>query len=438
MKRVLIATDTFKGSVASPAVCEAIKRGLIRAGASSTFHPEAIRLCPISDGGAGLIDAVCAAVPSMQRVHLEGSDTPIMGPLGETLASVDYAVHRGRRELVVEMAQAAGLPLVPEGSRNPLNTTSFGVGQLMHTALEREASDDDAEWTVYLGIGGSSTNDGGLGALQALGLNIYTSQHDGPGEGDAVLHRPLVGRDLQYVTRLEKSPLLERRFRKGCAQIVLICDVDNPFVGPHGATRVYGPQKGASTELILEELEGGMTNVANKMEALTGVDVAAMVGAGGAGGMSGAFACIAGAEWRCGADVVASLVNLPQLVAESDLVITGEGSFDEQTLRHKKTVAKLAELVVQVNYDRPLEGAQQRKVVVVCGRAQFEGGGDWDATKASRRTSGAAATGEDALYDVIGWVCPLTPVPFSAQQAMTHGDSCIEEVVASAAVAWVA
>ncbi|CUG89482.1 glycerate kinase, putative [Bodo saltans] len=438
--RVLIATDTFKGSVPSPAVCSAIKRGLLDAGSPLLQSDVAIRVCPISDGGAGLIDVVCAAVPAMKRVRIDGQLTPLFGPLGEHLHSVYYAVNHEQHELVIEMAQAAGLPLVPEPLRNPLNTSSFGVGQLIDAAIRRETKDAE-HWTVYLGIGGSSTNDGGLGALQALGLDVFVpSSHiddDADSKEEVRLERPLVGRDLRHVTRLEPSAQFNQRFQ-GNVKIVLICDVDNPFVGPRGATRIYGPQKGATTDAILEELESGMNHVAGLIHNLTHIDVANMTGAGGAGGMSGSFACLTGAEWRCGADVVAGLVNLHQLVLDADLIITGEGSFDSQTLHHKKTAAKLAELVVQVN--KATGG--HRRVAVVCGRAQFEGGLNWNETRAARKLESGVDVQDGVdeesvlLHDVIHWVCPLTPGAFTVQEAMTNGSLCIEKVVSSEVHVW--
>jgi glycerate 2-kinase len=428
--RVLVATDTFKGSVASPAVCSAIKRGLLRSSQHSLVTADTIRMCPISDGGAGLIDAVCAAVPTMHRVRIDSKADPIVGPLGETLEHIDYAVNRDRRELVIEMAQSAGLTLVPEPQRNPLNTTSYGVGQMIDAVLRRETALGE-NWTVYVGIGGSSTNDGGIGALQALGLDVYT----GHGEDDlkgALLQRPLVGRDLRRITRLEPTAKFTKRL-EGCLKMVLICDVDNPFVGPCGATRIYGPQKGAVTEAILEELELGMNHVASLIKDLTKIDVANMTGAGGAGGMSGSFTCLLGAEWRCGADVVASLVNLRQLVNDADLIITGEGSFDTQTLHHRKTAAQLAELVAQVN---SVTGGH-RRVAVVCGRAQFDGDLSWDAIR-HRRVSEKmdVQSGDASLHSVIYWVCPLTPVLFTVQEAMNNGPTCIEEVVALHSSNW--
>lgn len=461
MVNVLIASDTFKGSVSAPDVCHAIQKGLLKSHFASTT-PLSVCTCPISDGGAGLIDAVCSAVPGMRRVRLDASSN-ICGPLGDPLPSVDYAVREEQREIIIEMAQAAGLPLVAEAQRNPLWTTSYGVGQLIRMALQREKGHvetlstsprvgvSSGQWTVYLGVGGSSTNDGGLGALQALGLDIYTQQTTPGDDGahDTLLKRPLVGRDLQFITRLEPSDPFAK-LRQQFAQegegphdkLVLICDVDNPFLGPRGATRTYGPQKGASSESVLQELELGMCNVANHITNISGKDISAMVGAGGAGGMSGSFACLLGAEWRCGADVVADLVNLPQLVRNADIIITGEGSFDLQTLHHKKTVAKLAELVVRVNNSDQIgtasdDAVKVRPIAVVCGRVQFDSDCDWETIRTMKISEGIDKF-SSSMYDVIRWVCPLTPASFSSLEAMTNGAACIEEVVALCGSTWLA
>lgn len=333
MKRILVCCDTFKGTLSSTLVCEAV--------ASSLSQHALVRCAPMSDGGAGLLDALLMALPDSRIIRCPNIQGPLLGQVveGRYLRFQDCAV--------VEMASAAGLPLIPQDVRkDPRTTTSFGVGQL----LQKVADDEDSQecTRLFIGIGGSATNDGGIGALQALGLNCYTK--------DNLLTKKCTGGDLMHISRLEMSTQLQQ-FKRRFQQILLLCDATNPFVGEHGATRIYGPQKGATTEEILQQLEDGMVNIAVRIEEATDVSIAHMKGAGGAGGMSGSFLAVLGSQWSSGADTVGHLVQLPYLLNDCDIVISGEGSYDAQTILFGKSVRVIQEMARRAG----------KKFVVVCG-----------------------------------------------------------------------
>lgn len=403
---VLIACDTFKGTLSSLGVCTAISKGLQRQ--SSRYRTVC---CPVSDGGAGLLDALCSAMPTLERISLCNM---IVGPLGSLLPSADYA--ESDEHIVVEMAQAAGLPLVPMSQRNPLHTTSWGVGQLILAAMERdEGLTSSSRRRVFIGIGGSSTNDAGLGALQAMGLEVVL-------HGGAVLQRPLTGGDLRSIEALRVTDTFRRVRQWLQGRVTLICDVSNPFIGPQGATYIYGPQKGATNEEILLTLEEGMRHVASIIERDFGNECSeancqsgfgSLPGGGGAGGMSGTFAVLLGATcWRSGADVVAELLSLREQIRQADVVITGEGSFDAQTRRYQKTVARTIAAVEDVC---AVDG-KRRKVVIVCGRV---GGTDLSEPLADEDTP--------LLPPVVTAVLSLSSI-FSPDRAMEETRQCLEEV----------
>ncbi|ARZ67006.1 glycerate kinase [Streptomyces sp. HU2014] len=322
-RRVLIAADKFKGSLTAAQVAEHLTAGL-RAAAGPGLHVTAL---PVADGGDGTVDAALAA-------GFERREARVTGPLGEPVTAA-YALRAGTA--VVEMAEASGLRHT-RGALAPLTATTYGTGELLRAALDAGAR------TVVLGVGGSATTDGGAGALSALGARLLDAAGDPVGPGGAAL-AGLVTADLTG---------LDPRLRS--TRLVLASDVDNPLTGPHGAAAVYGPQKGASADdvAVLDAALGRYAAV------LDGGALAGAPGAGAAGGLGyGALAGL-GAAFRPGIEVMLDVLGFPAALESADLVITGEGSLDAQTL-HGKAPAGVAAAA----------RARGVPVVAVCGRVSL-------------------------------------------------------------------
>ena len=297
--RIVVAPDSFKGSLSAEDAAVAIGEGIAR------VLPDAeVLLRPIADGGEGTVAAALRAgyVPVPARVA---------GPDGRP---VDATVARDGDTAVVELATAAGLGQLDEPA--PLTAGTFGVGELLRAAL------DDGARRIVLGIGGSATTDGGAGMLQALGVRLLD-------EGGAEL--PPGGAALARLDRVDISGL-DPRIRD--VELVVASDVDNPLTGPAGAAAVFGPQKGASPANVAE-LDAALTRYAAVLARDLGVDVAALPGAGGAGGTAAGAVAVLGARVVSGAGLVCDLVGLDQALEGAALAITGEGAVDEQTLRGK-------------------------------------------------------------------------------------------------------
>lgn len=297
--RFVFASDSFKGSLTS-AQCAA----LLEKAAKSVFPDCSCTSIPVADGGEGTTDAVLAALGGEKRT------VSVHGPLGDpTLAS--FALLPGNRALI-EMAQASGLTLIPRNKRNPMRTSTFGTGELLRAALDAGCRE------LYIAIGGSATNDGGMGFLRALGARFL----DGRG-------RELsgCGEDLQNVETIDVEGLDPRL---STVSITVMSDVKNPLCGENGATRVFGPQKGADPQMV-EALEQGMTHYRDVIRDQFHEDPDAIPGAGAAGGLGCALAVFLKAQMRSGIDVVLDLVGFDQKLAGADLVITGEGRCDAQS-----------------------------------------------------------------------------------------------------------
>ncbi|MFE0048196.1 glycerate kinase [Streptomyces albireticuli] len=322
-RRVLIAADKFKGSLTAARVAAHLTAGL-RAAAGSGLHVTAL---PVADGGDGTVDAALAA-------GFERREARVTGPLGEPVTAA-YALRAGTA--VVEMAEASGLRHA-RGGLAPLTATTYGTGELLRAALDAGAR------TVVLGVGGSATTDGGAGALSALGARLLDAAGDPVGPGGAAL-AGLVTADLAGLdTRLRST------------RLVLASDVDNPLTGPYGAAAVYGPQKGASADDVAV-LDAALARYA---AVLDGGALAAAPGAGAAGGLGyGALAGL-GAAFRPGIEVMLDVLGFPAALESADLVITGEGSLDAQTL-HGKAPAGVAAAA----------RARGVPVIAVCGRVSL-------------------------------------------------------------------
>ncbi|WP_295014529.1 glycerate kinase [uncultured Microbacterium sp.] len=300
--RILIASDKFKGSATGPEVAAALAEG-IRSSAPGVV----IDTAPVADGGEGTLDAALAA--GFEPVTVTVSD-----PTGAPV-SARFAV-RGD-EALIEMAAASGLDLLPEGRRDPGGASSFGTGELIRAALEHGAR------RIVLGIGGSANTDGGAGMLAALGVSL----RDGEG-------RPLPGGGAA-LARLASIDVSGLDPRLADTEVVLASDVDNPLLGPRGAAAVFGPQKGASPDDVAR-LDAALAHYAALLERQPGVRAATrMGGAGGAGGVGYAALAVLGATREPGVEVVQALTGLAERLVGADLVITGEGSLDEQSLGGK-------------------------------------------------------------------------------------------------------
>lgn len=305
--KLVFAPDSFKGSLSAEQIVD-----ILQAQAQRHFPGCQTECVPVADGGEG---TVCALVRAGKG---ELHTMKVHGPLMET-AEAEYGV-LADGTWVFEMAQASGLPMVPPEKRDPRNTTSYGVGELIARALSEGARH------ILIGIGGSATNDGGMGLLAALGARFA-------GADGAAL--PPVGGSLAAVESIDLSSLDPRALK---ADITVISDVSNPLTGPTGATYIYGPQKGATPQ-IADELEAGMVHYAQKFAALLGRSIADFPGAGAAGGLGAALKGVLGARLRSGIDAVLDAVGFDALLDGADLVVTGEGRIDRQTAEFGKVPA---------------------------------------------------------------------------------------------------
>lgn len=295
----LFASDSLKGTL----TCQDTIRLLTQA-AQQVFPDAVCEGVPVADGGEGTVDAVLAAEGG------EPVSTTVHGPLMEE-RKANYGIISGKRA-VIEMSAASGLPLVPMDQRNPLLTTSYGTGELILDALERGIRD------ISVAIGGSATNDGGMGFLSALGVR-FLDQNGNILEGR--------GENLERVRSIDLSDL-DPRIKN--TRITVMCDVKNPLTGQTGATMTYGKQKGGTPD-ILERLEAGMCNYREVVFRETGVDADTIQGSGAAGGLGATLAIFLGGEMRSGIETVLNLVHFKERLSGVDLVITGEGCADRQS-----------------------------------------------------------------------------------------------------------
>ena len=302
--KIVIAPDSFKDSLSAEKVADAIAAGL----ADVMPHAQLVK-CPMADGGEGTVEAIVAAGNGqLRRNHVQG-------PLGAPVEA-HWGWLPDSRTAIIEMAEASGLQLLKPEQRNACITSTFGTGELIKAALDAGAR------RVILAIGGSATNDAGAGALQALGLGLFDAQ------GNSL---PRGGLALAHVARIELSGLDPRLAE---VRFEIAADVNNPLCGEHGASAIFGPQKGASAEQV-QLLDQALGHFADHCANVLPKDVRHEPGSGAAGGLGFAAKAFLGAQFRAGVEVVAELVGLAEAVKGADLVITGEGRFDAQTLRGK-------------------------------------------------------------------------------------------------------
>jgi glycerate kinase len=314
--RVTIAPDTFKGSLSALEVARAMAEGVRRA------DPRVVcELVPMADGGDGTVQALVDATGGERITHT------VHGPLGEPVEATFGLLGDGETA-VIEMAQASGLVLVPPDRRNPLLTATYGTGELIREALRR------GRRKLIVGIGGSATNDGGAGMAQALGWRFLDAK------GEEIEG---CGGNLNEVERIDgfaREPLLAE------AEIRVACDVRNPLTGPQGAAAVYGPQKGATPEMVAT-LDVNLHHLAAIIERDVGVQVETLPGAGAAGGLGAGLVAFCGAKLERGVKIVIEAVRLRERMEGSALVFTGEGQLDAQTL-HGKTPLGVAQVAAEL------------------------------------------------------------------------------------------
>ena len=311
--RIVVAPDSYKGSASALAVAQAMARGI------GKVFPDA-ELCsiPIADGGEGTVEALVAATHGCLR------QTEVSDPLGKRITAC-WGILGDDRTAVIEMAAASGLPLVPAKKRDPRITTSYGTGELILAAL------DAGLRRIIIGIGGSASNDGGVGMARALGVRFLDDDGRELPEGGAALAK------LKQI-RVDR---IDARLRD--AEIIIACDVDNPLCGLRGASAVFGPQKGATREMV-GELDSALRHFADVARQVTGRDVAERPGAGAAGGLGAGLLFFTNAQLKPGVEIVLAAVGFAELVREAAFVVTGEGRTDFQTAFGKAPVgvAKVA------------------------------------------------------------------------------------------------
>lgn len=311
--KILIAPDSFKESLTALEVAEAIETGF-----KKIFpHADYIKV-PMADGGEGTVQSLADALQG-KLIEVE-----VIAPLGNKTTAF-FALSGDGQTAVIEMAAASGLHLVPPEQRNPLKTTSFGTGELIKAALDYGVKN------VILGIGGSATNDGGVGMLQALGAQLLDQNGDQIGFG---------GKNLAHLHHVDLSRL-DPRLRQTHFQVA--CDVDNPLCGEKGASVVFGAQKGATPDMI-RQLDQALHHFSQIVERDLGISIREQPGAGAAGGMGGGLLLLPNSRLKAGVQIVVEAVRLAEQAKEADLVITGEGRMDSQSA-HGKTpigVAKTA------------------------------------------------------------------------------------------------
>jgi glycerate kinase len=369
--RIIIAPDSYKGSVSAAEVADAIEKGFLK------VFPEAeIIKIPIADGGEGTVQALVRAT--------KGTLLPetVKGPLGEPLRA-HWGILGDGKTAIIEMAAASGLPLVPVERRNPLVTCSYGTGQLIKAALDRGLR------RIIVGIGGSATNDGGAGMARALGARFLDAGGKELPPGGAAL------RHLSAIDLRDLDPRLEE------SEVIVACDVDNPLYGPRGASAVFGPQKAASPEMV-EELDAALRVFADVARKVTGRDVSDQSGAGAAGGLGAGLMWFAGAILRPGVEIVLEVTGFESHVSACDLVVTGEGKTDFQTAFGKAPVG-----VAKV--------AQRHNKPVIC------------------LSGGLGKGAEEVLRHGIDCVMSVVPGPMNLEECMARGAELIEEAAARVA-----
>ncbi len=368
--RVIVAPDSFKGSISSIQAAAAVERGILKAAAKVKKEVAVVKI-PIADGGEGTVEAIIAGAGG------KIIPTRVLDPLGREIQSFFGILPD--QTAVIEMATASGLNLINPEERNPLITTSYGTGQLIIKALEAGCAN------FIIGIGGSATNDGGVGMAQALGVKFLDQNNQGIGFG---------GGELAKIQRIDLSGIDPRI---AGSTFTVASDVKNVLCGVDGASAVYGPQKGATTEMVAV-LDRNLNHLAKMIKNDLGKDIALVPGSGAAGGLGGGLMAFLNAEIKSGIEIVMELTGFREKVREADLIITGEGATDFQTM-----FGKVPYGVAQVagEYGKP----------VIC-------------------ISGTLGNGYQKLYDAgINAFFSIVDRPMTLAEAMERGGELLETTI---------
>lgn len=366
--KIIICPDSFKGSLSSIEAAEAIERGVRRGISSGSLN--AIKI-PIADGGEGTVEALVNATDGEIR------ELSVHDPLLRTVNAF-YGILGDGKTAVVEMAAASGLYLLSENERNPLIASTYGTGELIMAAAQAGVE------KIVIGIGGSATNDGGSGAMSALGARFLDENGNELSLGGAVL------------AKLDRIDMSGFKFPLDRVSVEVACDVTNPLCGELGASAVFGPQKGATPEMVTE-LDNALFKYAHVIKRDLNKDIENMPGAGAAGGLGAGLAAFLNAELRSGVDIVLDAAKFDEALSNADLVITGEGKIDEQTA-YGKTIGGV------------LRQASKRGVRVVA-------------------IAGSMSGNMDVLYEAgLTAAFSITNGPMTLEYAMTHAGELIESV----------
>ena len=358
MQNIVIAIDSFKGSLSS------IQAGNIVFNATKKIFPQSnIKIFPLADGGEGTVDALT------EGLHGKIISSYVTGPLGDKIQS-RYGYLAQDNIAIIEMADTAGLTLVPENKRNPLFTTTYGLGELILDAIHNGCR------KFIIGIGGSATNDCGLGMLSALGIKFFNKNHKPIG---------IFGKDLQDIVFIDTSTL--NPLIKDCS-FSIACDVTNPLYGENGCSHIYAPQKGATPDIV-NQMDNNIKNFADLIKKQLGLTGANLAGAGAAGGLGFAFHTFLKAQLIPGIELILNTLHIQEFLKNADLLITGEGKIDLQTSMGKAPIG-IAKLAKQLN--PPI------KVIAICGCA-------------TNNASSVNSQGIDAYF-------PIIQAPISLQKAM--------------------
>jgi len=303
MKKFLLIPDSFKGTMSSDEICSIMEKAIL-----NNYNDANVISIPVADGGEGSVDAFLTAVGG-EKVTVK-----VKGPFFEDMEAF-YGIIDNGKTAVIEMAACAGLPLV-ENRTDPAQTTTYGVGQLMIDAVQRGCK------KIIMGLGGSCTNDGGTGVAAALGV-VFTNKN-----GSSFV--PVGGtlKDIEHIDISKLLPALKE------VEIITMCDIDNPLFGETGAAYIFGPQKGATPQMV-KELDEGLMHLADKVNADLNLSASSLKGAGAAGGMGYGMATFFGSALQMGIETVLDTVKFNELLKDADYVLSGEGKIDTQSIRGK-------------------------------------------------------------------------------------------------------
>ena len=318
MHTFVLAPDSFKESMSAEQACQAMQRGVLQ------VFPDACCIAvPMADGGEGTVEAL------LRSLDGQGITCMVTGPLVTQQVSTYFAIVDYGRTAVLEMAKANGIHLLAAEQRNPMLTSTYGTGEMIKQALDRGIE------KIIVGLGGSVTNDGGAGMSQALGVQFFNST------GEAI---QVCGGNLDQINQIDISQL-DARLKN--TEILIASDVNNPLCGPNGASAIFGPQKGATPEMV-QQLDRNLNHYANLVEASLGISIKNVAGSGAAGGLGFGLMAFADAKLQSGVELIIEQSRLAEKIAQADYVLTGEGKIDSQTALGK-TPFGVAQVAQQFN-----------------------------------------------------------------------------------------